>query len=335
MPSQGMCTKRLHTSAHHYQGGTDTSAGKVNILLQAHISKYHVEDFALVSDTMYAAQNGGRIIRSLLEIALSRKWAQAGAVLMSLSISVEKRLWGYEHPLAQFDLSADLLYHLKQWADEMPVYELASKTAAELGTLVHLNERHGAALLRAAKQFPTVTLFSKLRPLSHELLRIHIVVHRSFEWSAKVHGSAEPFWVWVEDHSGLNILQLARVSFGASTEHLQLEFIIPLPGALPPFVTIRAISDRWLGGEEEIHVPFDELVMPPLPVRRTSLLDLPLLRTDLRTFDERTKHAVSRFSQFNSIQTQCLWPAYNTGGNMVICASTSSGKSLIGELAIW
>lgn len=38
------------------KGGTDTSQGKVNILLQAHISKAFVEDFALVSDTAYAAQ---------------------------------------------------------------------------------------------------------------------------------------------------------------------------------------------------------------------------------------------------------------------------------------
>ena len=284
---------------------------------------------------MYAAQNGGRIIRSLLEIALSRKWANAGAVLIRLCVSVEKRIWGYEHPLVQFDLSPELLYNLGRWADEIEIYDLASKTAAELGNLVHLNKKHGDALLRAAKQFPTVNLFAKLRPLSHELLRIHLVVQRSFEWSVKVHESGEPFWVWVEDDSGINILQIARISFGPSTGVVQLEFIIPLPGSPPPFVTIRAISDRWLGAEEEIIVPFDDLVMPPLPVRRTSLLDLPLLRTDLQIFDERTKHAFSRFTQFNSIQTQCLWPTYNSARNMILCASASSGKSLISQLGIW
>jgi len=303
--------------------------------MQAYISKRPVEDFALVSDTMYAAQNGGRIIRALLEIALSRKWANAAMVLIRLSMSIEKKIWGYEHPLAQFDLSAELLYNLGRWAEEVQIYDLASKTAAELGTLIHLNERHGAALLRAAKQFPTVTPSAKLRPLSHELLRIHLVIQRSFEWSTKVHGSGEPFWVWVEDDSEINILQLARVSFGPSTESLQLEFIIPLPRSLPPFVTVRAISDRWLGAEEEITVSFDDLIMPPLPVRRTSLLDVPLLRTDLHIFDERTKYAFSRFTHFNSIQTQCLWPTYNSARNIILCASTSSGKSLIGQLAIW
>lgn len=38
------------------KGGTDTSQGKVNILLQGYVSRFFVEDFALVSDSMYAAQ---------------------------------------------------------------------------------------------------------------------------------------------------------------------------------------------------------------------------------------------------------------------------------------
>jgi len=40
------------------KGGIDsiTSQGKVNVLLQGHISRAYVEDFALVSDTAYAAQ---------------------------------------------------------------------------------------------------------------------------------------------------------------------------------------------------------------------------------------------------------------------------------------
>ena len=52
-----------------------------------------VEDFALVSDMAYSAQNGGRIIRALLEIGISRKWANVSAVLMGLSKAVEKRMW--------------------------------------------------------------------------------------------------------------------------------------------------------------------------------------------------------------------------------------------------
>ena len=38
------------------KGGIDTDAGKVNVLLQAYISKAPIEDFSLVSDTAYIAQ---------------------------------------------------------------------------------------------------------------------------------------------------------------------------------------------------------------------------------------------------------------------------------------
>ena len=43
-------------------GGTATAPGKVNILLQAHISHLFIEDFALVSDARYVAQNAGRCL---------------------------------------------------------------------------------------------------------------------------------------------------------------------------------------------------------------------------------------------------------------------------------
>lgn len=52
------------------QGGTDTSQGKVNILLQAYISKAYVEDFALVSDTGFVQQV--RSSRSVLPRAAKR-----------------------------------------------------------------------------------------------------------------------------------------------------------------------------------------------------------------------------------------------------------------------
>lgn len=274
-------------------------------------------------------------MRALLEIALSRKWAKASAVLMSLSKSVEKRMWSYEHPLGQFNLSAELLYNLTQWADDMEVSDIVGMSAADLGRLIHLNEQHGAALLRAAKQFPKLSLSVKLRPLSYELLLLEISIASAFDWSAKVHGSPEPFWIWVEDESRLNILQITRESFGQDMGPSHIRFIIPLSDPPPSMVTIRAISDRWVGADQEIPVTFEELVMPVPPVHRTSLLDLPLLRTDLQIFDPLSRRTFSRFVQFNSIQTQCFWTIYNTERNVLVSASSSSGKSLLGQLAIW
>lgn len=83
-------TKLIETVAPcQVKGGTDSSAGKVNVLLQAYISKAYIEDFALVSDMGYVAQNAGRIVRALLEIAMSKRWAPVTLSLMAMSKAIE------------------------------------------------------------------------------------------------------------------------------------------------------------------------------------------------------------------------------------------------------
>lgn len=176
---------------------------------------------------------------------------------MGMSKAVEKRLWPFDHPLKQFiKLKPEIFYNLGRFADDYAVSELAEMSAVEVGELIHLNERHGAALWDAAKQFPTVHIAFQLRPLGPDVLKIAVHVDRRFNWSSNVHGSVEPFWLWVEDHTGETILQLSHLIFRQSTGALDVDFIISIPnGDAPPSVTIRFVSDRWMGAEEEVLVP--------------------------------------------------------------------------------
>lgn len=84
---------RLREESVHCQveGGNDQAYAKTNILLQSYISRAHVEDFALVSDTAYVAQNAARICRALFMIALNRRWGYQCLVLLTLCKSIEKR----------------------------------------------------------------------------------------------------------------------------------------------------------------------------------------------------------------------------------------------------
>ncbi|KAJ7179176.1 Sec63 Brl domain-containing protein [Mycena filopes] len=318
------------------KGGTDTSRGKVNILLQGFISRQPVEDFALVSDTAYAAQNGGRIVRALLEIAISRKWANVTAVLMGMSKAIEKRLWPFDQPLKQFDLKGDIFYGLERWADEWSPAELAAVSADELGKLVHLNERHGQAILNAAKQFPSVRITYNLRPLGFDVLRIAVRVTPTFVWSNKVHGSAEPFWLWVEDHDALNILQLSHLIFRPTTETLNVDFVISIPdGQAPPSVTIRFVSDRWMGAEDEISIPLDTLVMPMASHSHSPRLDLPFLSPSILRNPTVESLFAGRLNNFNSIQTQSFWTLLSTKWHSLLCAPVGSGKSVLIQVLVW
>lgn len=318
------------------QGGTDTSQGKVNILLQAYVSKELVDDFALVSDMAYAAQNGGRIVRALLEIAISRKWANVTAVLMGLSKAIEKRLWPFDQPLKQFDLRADIFYGLEEWADDWSVAQLATLDASALGQLVHLNEHHGLALLNACKQFPTVQIDYDLRPLGYDVLKISIRVKRAFNWNTKIHGQAESFWLWVEDYDGLTILQLAHLLLRQNTNVLTFDFVISIPdGEPPPSVTMRYVSDLWMGAEDEILIPLDALVMPTPLQCHSPMLNLPYLSTSVFKSAVVEKIFSGRVKNLNAIQTQAYWSLVNTKCHFLLCAPVGSGKSVMAQIVIW
>ncbi|KAL4241461.1 Sec63-domain-containing protein [Abortiporus biennis] len=320
----------------HIKGGTDTSQGKVNILLQAYISEVRPEDFALVSDQAYAAQNGGRIIRALLEIAITFKWANVGAVLMGMSKAIEKRLWPFDQPLKQFTLKRDVLYNLETFADDFTVGELAAMSAAELGKLVHLNEQHGSAIRDAAKQFPTVRISYDLKPLGYDVLKIAVKVTKMFNWSTKIHGASEPFWLWVEDHEGITILQLSHLIFRQNTDVLDVDFVIAVPnGKPPPSVTIRFVSDRWMGAEDEQIVPFDDLVMPTETDCHTPRLDIPFLPLSALQDPILEGFLDRRVNSLNAIQTQAFWSLVNTRLHGLLCAPTGSGKTLLGQIVTW
>ncbi|EMD40635.1 hypothetical protein CERSUDRAFT_130708 [Gelatoporia subvermispora B] len=333
--------KELETLMEHapcaVKGGTDTSQGKVNILLQSHISGLRPEDFALVSDQAYAAQNGGRIVRALLEIAISRKWANVSAVLMGMSKAIEMQMWPFTHPLMQFrNLRQDVLHNLETWADEYSVAELAQMSASDLGKLIRLNEHHGSAVRDAAKQFPTVEITYRLRPLGSDVLKVAVRITRRFNWSSKIHGATEPFWLWIEDYEGVTILQLSHLIFRQTTEALDVDFVISIPaGKPPPSSTIRFVSDKWMGAEDEISIPLEDLVMPSSSDSHTPRLDLPFLSLSVLQ-DQRLAQAFSRrIYGFNAIQTQAFWSITKTRSHSLLCAPTGCGKSVLGQVAIW
>lgn len=314
----------------------ETSQQKVNILLQGYISRQPVEDFALVSDMAYVAQNGGRIIRALLEIAISRKWATVTTVLMGMSKAIEKRLWPYDQPLKQFDLKPDVFYALETWADQWAPAELATLGAEELGKLIHMNEHHGKALLTAVKQFPTVKILYNLRPLGPDVLKICVQVRRAFSWNDKVHGSSEPFWLWVEDHDGLNILHLSHLLFRQVTETLNVDFVISIPdGRPPPSVTIRFVSDRWMGAEDEANVSLETLTMPVVSNSHTPILDIPFLAPTVLQNPVVESIFANRINNFNAIQSQVFWSLLHTQSHALLCAPTGSGKTTLLVALVW
>lgn len=317
-------------------GDNDDAHAKTNILLQSYISRARLEDFTLVSDSAYVAQNAARICRALFMIALNRGWGYQCLVLLSLCKSIEKQIWPFEHPFHQFDLPLPILRNLDEKSSSSSIESMRDMDPAEIGQLVH-NNRMGNTISKLLENFPTLTVEAEIAPLNRDVLRIQLYLAADFLWNDRHNGTSESYWVWVENsetseiyHHEYFILTRKRLY----DDH-ELSFTIPLSDPLPTQIYVRAISDRWLGAETVTPVSFQHLIRPDTESVYTDLLDLrPLPITALNNPGLEEIYG-QRFQYFNPMQTQIFHTLYQTPMNVLLGSPTGSGKTIAAELAMW
>ncbi|KAI0136029.1 Sec63-domain-containing protein [Hypoxylon sp. NC0597] len=315
--------------------GIDTPQAKTNILLQTYISRAQPEDFTLMNDLNYVAQQAGRICRALFMIALNRRWGHQCLVLLTLAKSIEKRVWPFRHPLHQFDLPKPVLNQLDA-KHTLTIEALRDMEAAEIGNLVH-NNNAGKKIARIIEHFPTVSVDAEIAPLNRDVLRIKLYITPDFRWSDQIHGTSESFYIWVENsetseiyHHEFFILNRKKLY----DDH-ELNFTIPLSDPLPNQIYVRAVSDKWLGAETVNPVSFQHLIRPDTESVYTDLLNLqPLPISALKNPGLEEIYA-KRFQYFNPMQTQIFHTLYHTPANVLLGSPTGSGKTVAAELAMW
>ncbi|EER28537.1 activating signal cointegrator 1 complex subunit, putative [Coccidioides posadasii C735 delta SOWgp] len=327
---------RLEGLRTEVEGTNDSPQAKTNILLQSYISRARVEDFALVSDTAYVAQNAARICRSLFMIALNRRWGYQCQVLLSMCKSIEKQIWPFQHPFYQFDLPRPILKNLDQKSPASSIENLRDMEPAELGQLVH-NNRMGNVLSKLLDNFPTLSVEPEIAPLNRDVLRIRLYIYPDFEWNIRHHGTLEPYWIWVENSETSEIYhhEYFILSRKKLHDHHELNFTIPLSDPLPTQIYVRAISDRWLGAETVTPVSFQHLIRPDTVSVYTDLLDLQPLSISALKNPALEEIYGQRFQFFNPMQTQIFHTLYHTSANVLLGSPTGSGKTVAAELAMW
>ena len=317
-------------------GGNDVASAKTNILLQSYISRARLEDFALVSDSAYVAQNAARICRALFMIALNRRWGHQCLVLLSLCKSIEKQVWPFQHPFHQFDLPLPILRNLDEKANISSIESLRDMEPAEIGQLVH-NQKMGNTISKLLDNFPTLTVEAEIAPLNRDVLRIHLYLTADFRWNDKHHGTSESYWIWVENSETSEIYH--HEYFILSRKKLyddhELNFTIPLSDPLPTQIYVRAVSDRWLGAETVTPVSFQHLIRPDTESVYTDLLDLQPLPIAALKNPLLEEIYGQRFEFFNPMQTQIFHTLYHTSANVLLGSPTGSGKTVAAELAMW
>lgn len=316
------------------KGGYDSSSGKTNYLLQAYISRARLEDFTLVSDTNYIAQNAARIARALFMIALNRRWGYQCLVLLSLCQSIEHRCWPIEHPLHQFDLPQPVLRLLDQ--RNPSIGTMRDMDPSEIGDIVH-NKKMGGVISKLLNIFPTLHIESEIAPLNRDVLRIHLWLTPEFTWNDRHHGTSESFWIWVENSETSEIYHHEYFILSRRKLHddHELNFTIPLSDPLPTQVYVRAVSDRWLGAETVHPISFQHLIRPDTESVYTDLLNLQPLPISVLKNPLLEEVYAQRFQYFNPMQSQIFHCLYHTAANVLLGSPTGSGKTVAAELAMW
>ncbi|KAK5018254.1 putative steryl acetyl hydrolase mug81, partial [Cryomyces antarcticus] len=306
-------------------GGIGTQQGKTNVLLQSYISRARLEDFTLVSDTAYVAQNAARICRALFMIALNRRWGYQCLVLLEMCKSIEKQVWPYQHPFHQFDLPQAVLKNLDDKHSVSSIEALRDMDSTEIGQLVH-NNKMGHTISKLLDNFPTVTVEAEIAPLNRDVLRVKLYITPEFRWNDRHHGTSESYWIWVENSETSEIYH--HEYFILSRKKLyddhELNFTIPLSDPLPSQLYVRAVSDRWLGAETVTPISFQHLIRPDTESVYTDLLNLQPLPISALKNPLLEEIYGQRFQFFNPMQTQIFHCMYHTSANVLLGSPTGS-----------
>ncbi|OAX81734.1 hypothetical protein ACJ72_03925 [Emergomyces africanus] len=309
---------------------------KINVLLQAYISRLKLEGLALMADMVYVTQSAGRILRAIFEIALRKGWASVAKTALSLCKMAEKRMWPTMSPLRQFpSCPRDILQ--KSERIDVPWSTYFDLDPPRMGELLGI-PKAGRVVCGLVEKFPRLDVQAQVQPMTRSMLRVELTITPNFTWDDDLHGVAESFWIIVEDCDGEDILFhdqfILRKEFAVSemNEHL-VEFTVPITEPMPPNYFISLVSDRWMHSETKIPVSFQKLILPERFPAHTPLLDMQRVPVKALKRAEYQK-LYPHWDHFNKVQTQTFKSLFDTDDNVFLGAPTGSGKTVCAEFAL-
>lgn len=311
----------------------DDSSAKINVLLQAYVSRLNLDGFSLASDMVYVKQSAGRVMRALFEIALKRGWALLAEKALKWCQMIDRKMWSTQSPLRQFGkLPADILKKLEK--KQMTVDRMFDLDSHEIGQGIEYPSL-GSKVYKLVHRFPRVDVAATVQPITRSLLRVDLNISPDFTFVEEYHGHSVSFWIIVENVDGDRILHHERFVLKEkyADDAAFVSFTVPLYEPMPPQYFIKIIADRWLGAVTTIPISFRNLVLPekyPPPTKLLDLQPLPVAAFKIPEFEQIYRD----IRVFNPIQTQTFNTLFSTDHNALICAPSGSGKILCAEFAL-
>lgn len=324
--------------------GIEEPQAKINVLLQAYISRLKLEGLALMADLVYVTQSAGRVLRAIFEICLKKGWASVAKMALDLCKMAERRMWPTMTPLRQFPRQSDtgaptISLDIMQKAErvEVPWSHYFDLDPPRMGELLGM-PKAGRTVCRAIEHFPRLDVQASVQPVTRSMLRVELNITPKFVWSNELHGTAEVFWILIEDCDGEEILFhdqfLLRKHYAQSdmNDHI-VELTVPISEPMPPNYFVTVLSDRWMHSETKLPISFHKLLLPEKFPPYTPLLDLqPVMVSALKRDEYQSLY--KGWTRFNRIQTQVFNSLFTTDDNVLICAPVGSGKTVCAEFAL-
>ncbi|EPB78303.1 DEAD/DEAH box helicase [Ancylostoma ceylanicum] len=318
-------------------GGLASVAGKVNVLLQSHISRTFVRSFSLASESLYVQQNASRLCRAIFEIVLRKGWAQAANAFLTMSKAIERRVWPNQSSLRQLDefLRVDLIEKVER--RKLTESQLLDLSAKELGYMFSCD---GEKLYHTMRMLPRVEVDAVLKPITYTIMQVSATLTPAFVWNDRLLGKngAQSFWLTLENIDENLIVHQERIAINKKKVRLgetqNLIFTIPIRDhQLTNVFQLRVASEYFLVDDTVVALSMHNCILPKSYKAHTDLL--PLDPLPVKTIRNEKFESIYNFSYFNPIQTQVFHCLYQTDENVLIGAPTGSGKTLCAELAMF
>ena len=316
--------------------GIDEPHSKINVLLQAYISRLKLEGLALVADMVYVTQSAGRILRALFEICLKKGWSSVAKIALDLCKMAERRMWPTMTPLRQFPFCPrDVLQKAERI--DVPWASYFDLDPPRMGELLGM-PKAGRTVCDLVSKFPRLDVQAQVQPITRSVLRVELTITPNFVWDEELHGAAQDFWILVEDCDGEEVLfhdqfMLRKDHAQAEMNEHLVEFTVPISEPMPPNYFISLVSDRWMHSETRIAVSFQKLILPERFPPHTPLLDMQRAPVKALKRDE-FQQVYPDWQYFNKIQTQTFKSLFDGDDNVFLGAPTGSGKTVCAELAL-
>ena len=176
--------------------GVEEPHAKINVLLQAYISRLKLEGLALMSDLIYVTQSAGRILRAIFEIVLKKGFAETAKTALNLCKMVEQRMWPSFTPLRQFPMCPRDIIQKAEKID-VPWSSYFGLDPPQMGELLGM-PRAGKTVCNLVGKFPKLDVNAHVQPITRSMLRVELAITPTFEWDESIHGKAQNFYVIVE-----------------------------------------------------------------------------------------------------------------------------------------